>query len=214
MSKYSPYIFPGNDTKKTITISRGNNKLGGIPNTSFPVIDSCPAGILCTKGCYAYMYSRMYTNSLKAYQKNYQIYCADPDLYFNQLKHFLCIYSPKRFRYMVSGDIPTLDYLYRMNKVALDYPKTIFTVYSKQYGFLSNKQFMKERAVNLNVFASAWPNMKLPKVIRNYYRIAWMQDGKEDRIPQKVIVCRGSCSECSICYNLKITKDIVFYKHK
>ena len=65
---------------------------------------------------------------------------------------------------------------------------------------------------NLGAIFSAWPRMKIDNP--HDHRIAWMQDGTEDRVPEDAVECPGNCETCGICFRLrKLHRDVVFHKH-
>jgi len=212
---YRSFKFPSKPLSDSISIMSGNNKLLYVPNTSFPPIITCNRDAPCTiSGCY--ITGGMYWPIQKqAYEKNYNIYLQSNGRYFDFLDFFLRVKSPPMFRFMVSGDIPDFKYLNLIATLASVYKKTNFLCYTKKYQYLSKLHIDSYPSIppNLNLFASAWPNFHIPSIVKNNFRIAWMQDGTETRIPSNVFNCSKHCTECKFCYSSKLNKDVVFMKH-
>ncbi len=93
-----------------------------------------------------------------------------------------------------------------MIQIAKDNPYTMFLAFTKRH----NLEFSMVPG-NLQIVASLWTGWgkrpgKMP--------VAWIQDGKEDRIPENVHKCPGSCESCKACWHLsRIGKDVVFDAH-
>ena len=122
--------------ENTISISKGNSKMGFIPSVSLPPIVTCANNCTCAKKCYAAKLCRLRPNVRNAYQKNLDILKNDIDNYFLQVKAAAMV--SKYFRFHVSGDIPDMNYLDRMVKLAQDLPGTTFLAFTKQYNFINN----------------------------------------------------------------------------
>lgn len=202
-----------------LTISKGNSKLGGIPNLSLPPIKTCCAGVPCAKKCYAMKSYRMYPNVKKAWDGNLKLWQKNPILFENYLRDYLSLHWPKFFRYQVGGDLPDLSYLYMIRKVAFEFPETQFLVYTKRIHMLcilGNRDMPK----NLQVFLSRWPGDSVAGVtaqpgweLPSWANQAWMLDPKnpDTRIPPLAFMCPGSCKTCKHCYTTR--QDVVFKQH-
>ena len=198
--------------ENTISISKGNSKMGFIPSVSLPPIVTCANGCTCAKKCYAAKLCRIYPSVRKAYQKNLDILKNDIDNYFIQVKAAAMI--SKYFRYHVSGDIPDMNYLDRMVKLAQDLPGTTFLAFTKQYNFINNFLQYAEIPDNLKIIFSAWPGMHM----ENPYNLPGAHvifKGQEPADDWKI--CGGNCSECACrgvgCWELKKGETIAFYEH-
>ena len=66
---------------------------------------------------------------------------------------------------------------------------------------------------NLGVIFSAWPRMRIDNP--HGHRIAWMQDGTENRVPQnRRWVSWSTVKIAAVCFRLpKLGRDVVFHKH-
>ena len=195
-----------------ISISYGNAKMGRIPSVSLPPIVTCAQGCVCAKKCYAAKLCRLRPTVRNAYQKNLDILKNDMDSYFLQVKAAAMV--SKYFRFHVSGDIPDMNYLDRMVKLAQELPDTTFLAFTKQYNFINN--FLQYASIpeNLKIIFSAWPGMPM----ENPYNMPVANvifKGQEPAENWKI--CGGNCSECACrgvgCWELKKGEHIAFYEH-
>ena len=195
-----------------LTISEGNMKIGRIPNVSLPPIVSCRSDAPCTNDCYALKALHRKTVHA-AWWGNWDLLQADPERYFSEIDLYLWRrrvdkrFKPVRFfRWHVSGDIPNIDYLEEMKRIARIYSETRFLCFTKRYDLNYNGL-----PSNLSIIFSAWPGLPMPT---RRFPIAWMQDGTETRIPSSALECPGNCQNCNMCFNLaEIGRDVVFHKH-
>lgn len=195
-------------------ISKGNSKMGKIPNISLPPIVTCNGcEDTCADKCYANKFYRMYPSVKKAWDKNLEEYLTNPVKYFASISKQLARLQPKFFRWHVGGDIPNQLYFIGINNVANMYPATKFLLFTKQYATINAYVELRDMLPkNLQIVFSAWPGMQIDNPFN--FKIAWMQDGTEDRVPESAFECAGSCTECSACFSLnKIDRDVVFHIH-
>jgi hypothetical protein len=200
-------------SNKRVTISRGNRKLGAIMNVSIQPVQCCPKGIPCAEGdCYALKSLRLYPATRKAWAKNARIAKTNPKRYFTQIANSIADRKPRYFRWHVAGDILSVDYLCQMCRIAAHHPRTRFLVFTKAFHIVNAYENIRALPGNLVVIFSAWPRMKIDNP--HSHRIAWMQDGTENRVPQNAIECPGNCENCGVCFRLpKLGRDVVFQKH-
>ena len=200
-------------SNKHVTMSRGNRKLGAIMNVSIAPVQCCPKGIPCAEdGCYALKSIRRYPATRKAWAKNARIAKTNPRSYFSQIANRIADRRPRHFRWHVAGDILNFDYLRQMSRIAAHSPRTQFLVFTKAFHIVNAYENREALPRNLAVIFSAWPRMKIDNP--HGHRIAWMQDGREDRVPEDAVECPGNCETCGICFRLpKLRRDVVFHKH-
>ena len=190
-----------------VCISKGNSKLGNIPNVSLPAGKACALNVPCRKDCYANKGTSKFPNVQHAWEQNYIMATNHRELYFNQISEFFKKSKTKVFRWHVSGDILDQNYLLSMISITNLYRDIKFLAFTKMY----HLDFTTAPS-NLQIVFSAWPNF--PIISTPGIRIAWMQDGTETRIPQNSMDCPGSCTTCKACWNLKsLERDVVFHKH-
>jgi len=195
-------------------ISKGNNKMGKIPNISLPPIVTCNGCEgTCAGKCYAMKFYRIYPLAKKAWDSNLAEWQEDSTAYFSSITSQLNQLRPKFFRWHVGGDIPSYSYFRGIMVVANTMPTTKFLVFTKQYNFVN---WAVDNGVlipsNLQIVFSAWPGMEVTNPF--HFKVAWMQDGHETRVPESAFECAGSCTECAACFSLdKIDRDVVFHIH-
>ena len=195
-----------------VSISKGNKKMGFIPSVSLPPIVTCAKGCTCAKKCYAAKLCRIYANTRKAYARNLDILKNDMDNYFTQVKAAAMV--TKYFRFHVSGDIPDMNYLDRMVKLAQELPGTTFLAFTKQYNFINYFLEYAQIPDNLKIIFSEWPGM--PMMNPHNLPVAHVIfKGQEPADDWKI--CGGNCSECACrgvgCWELKTGEHIAFYEH-
>ena len=195
-----------------VSISKGNSKMGYIPSVSLPPIVTCAQGCTCAKKCYAAKLCRIYGTVRKAYNRNLEILKNDMDNYFTQVKAAAMV--NKYFRFHVSGDIPDMNYLDKMVKLAQELPGTTFLAFTKQYTFINN--YLQYAAIpdNLKIIFSEWPGMHMENphnlpVAHVIFRGSAPADNWK--------ICGGNCTECACrgvgCWELKTGEHIAFYEH-
>ena len=196
-----------------VSISRGNIKLGGVPNISMVPGSSCPQGVPCLgHGCYALKAYRRYNGTRAAWRLNEDLAKHHPVSYFMQIAAKVAQAKPRLFRWHVAGDILNGDYLGGMCRIAAANPDTHFLAFTKAFEIVNRYEEHKTIADNLVIVFSAWPGMRFLKP--HSHRVAWMQDGTETRVPKDAIECPSNCESCGMCYELdRLGRDVVFRKH-
>lgn len=192
-----------------LVISKGNSKIGGVPNVSLPPGESCRKDVPCfNDGCYARTPMRLYPSVRKAWSGNLEYALADMTKYMDDISDYCALNKPKRFRWHVSGDILSQEYLDEVISIALDYPWIKFLCFTKMYHL-----DFSGKPKNLHIVLSTWPTLTLPK----NHELPWAWIEKDIRIPadQHYFRCPGNCAECKhICWD-KLDKNVhvVFPKH-
>jgi hypothetical protein len=200
-------------SNERVAISRGNRRLGAIMNVSTEPVQCCPEGVPCADGgCYALKSLRLYPATRKAWAKNAHIAKTNPRSYFSQIANRIADRRPRYFRWHVAGDILNVDYLRQMCWIADHHPRTRFLVFTKAFHIVNAYENREALPRNLAVIFSARPGMKIDNP--HEHRVAWMQDGREDRVPENVMQCPGNCESCGICFHLPtLRRDVAFQKH-
>jgi hypothetical protein len=93
-----------------IHISKGNSKIGNIPSLSFPPHDTCAADVPCRRLCYAWRVSRTRPTVRAAWQRNLDLWNADPLQFRKEFREALVETPARYFRYFVAGDIPDVGF--------------------------------------------------------------------------------------------------------
>lgn len=202
-----------------MAVSKGNNKLGKIPNISLPPIKSCGNCKECAVTCYALKAYKQYPLVRKSWDDNYNLFQSNHGAYFDMIQDFL---DKKRrapltmFRWHVSGDIPNGDYFHSMVSIARIYPEIKFLVFTKMYTLINDyidNPTGSDIPKNLVVIFSGWPGLAMDNP--HALPVAYMQDGTEDRVPENALQCPGNCETCMLCWQLPFlnTNSVVFDIH-
>lgn len=198
----------------TIHISKSNTKLGSCLNVSFPPLVTCRKDVPCRKDCYALKAYRMYPGTRTAWDENLEFYKKNPDGFFFEIyKAIKRRKKPGLFRWLVSGDIPGIEFLDNMVHLAYACPETKFLAFSKRYEFLL--EYGKQHIPgNLKLVVSMWPGLKVPDGLERF-PTAWMRDCRapDKRIPKAAKECPGKCATCGLCWKLPAGKSVVFARH-
>ena len=197
----------------TVTISRGNSKIGNIPNISLPPIKSCKNCSLCKKDCYALKSYRQYKEVKKCWNDNFKAYGGNENAYFKAIETTLSkIKDLNYFRWHISGDIQNQLYLDSMSYIAEQFPNTRFLAFTKMYDLDYSRI-----PDNLAIIISLWPGITEKDIPEKNQcmPMAYMYDGtNENEIPLKAVPCSGNCETCGQCFFVQETGiDVVFHKH-
>lgn len=197
----------------TVSISRGNSKMGAIPSVSLPACVTCNPCAPCFKKCYARRLSARRATVRDAYARNLEILTNDPGAYWLQVK--AAAITTRFFRYHVSGDIPNAEYLYNMVALAWELPETNFLAFTKQYTIVND--FLDNGGrypANLKIIFSNWGAWKC----ENPYYLPECEIVLNDAEPApNWKICGGNCTACACagigCWELKNGETIAIYEH-
>lgn len=210
MNKHNHAATATNENR--VSISPGNKKMGFIPSVSLPPVITCASCCKCAEKCYAAKLCRLRPTVKAAYDRNLRILKNDIDGYFIQVK--AAAMTSRYFRFHVSGDIPDMNYLDRMIKLAEELPGTAFLAFTKQYNFVNNFLQYAKIPANLKIIFSAWPGMPMENP-HNMPVANVIFKGQEPAENWKI--CGGNCTECACrgvgCWELKKGEQIAFYEH-
>lgn len=201
---------------KSVTISKGNSKMGAIPSVSLPAIITCNPDAPCARPgspCYAAKLQNRYSNVRNSYDSNLEIYRAEPLRYWEEVKEAASM--ARFFRYHVSGDIPDAAYFLHMVKLALELPHTQFLAFTKQHRIVNTVISAGiEIPANLKIIFSNWGAWKcdnphaLPVCEIILKGTAPADDWK---------ICGGNCTQCACrgvgCWEVKPGETIAIYQH-
>lgn len=200
-------------TNQTVSISKGNSKMGAIPSVSLPACTTCNPSAPCFKKCYALRMARRRKSVADAYERNLSILNSDTGAYWLQVK--AAAITTRFFRYHVSGDIPNIDYLLNMVKTAHELPHTTFLAFTKQYTIVNDYlNAGGEIPANLIIIFSNWGAWKCENP-HNLPVCEIVLKGNEPAPDWKI--CGGNCTECACrgigCWELKNGETIAIYEH-
>lgn len=213
----------------SVRIVQGNDKMETVLTCSLLPVVTCAPKIPCASGCYACKFVRCYPTVRVAWTANTELAMASPAGFMKQVSDYLHgsrwgvrkkFKFGKRFRWLVSGDLVSMEWFEGVIDVARDHPEYQFLVYTKKYsepGFIM--PVYESLPENLNVYLSMWPGWDPGVELPSGYPIAWMQDGSEDRVPDGAFTCPGSCDKCNHCYKSRVVRrdpvrrHVVFPQH-
>ena len=200
---------------------RGNSKLTEIPAFNLVPGKTCSPeacahcmkeGCYALKNCLCHGYDIETNNCLKAWTENTVMAMRHLYALETAINAWLDKYQPELFRIHSSGDFFSVEYARMWRRVAMKHPETRFLAFTKQFDVVRHVRFYK--LDNFELVLSGWTGVKVPEDLRKHYRVAWCDDGTEDRIPEDAIHCPGNCNECRVCWYLsKLKKDTKFTKH-
>jgi len=190
-------------------ISKGNMKLGKIPNISLPPAVTCRPKVPCAKQCYAQKAMRLYPSVRKAWLENWQFLQAyGAAQYFIAIETWLREHRPTHFRWHVSGDMPDVAYAEWVMQTARIFPDIKFMMFTKRWDLLPLGEKIPD---NFSIILSMWPGLRNPKGFDDFPR-AWLSIDK--RRPNFHFKCPGRCDECYKCWDIvKLGYDVVFDLH-
>lgn len=198
-------------------ISKGNSKLGAIPNLSFPPGLTCRPGVPClTSGCYALKLYKLYKTCKDAWDENYAYYYHNPKEFWEDLDRVFK--TTRYFRYFVSGDIPDALFFKHMVEEATKNPHCEFLCFTKQFEIV-NEAIGElpdyKLPDNLHLLFSGWEGLTMENPFGLPETAVITKDMKD--IPDEWKICGGNCMECVCrgvgCWEVKSGETIAFHKH-
>ena len=193
--------------------------MGSIRSVSLPSIITCRKDCGCCKICYAHKIERLRPNVKKSYESNLDILNKNPDQYWREVE--AAIMTSRFFRFHVSGDIPSKEYLRNMIEVAERNPHCQILCFTKRYE-LVNWEFrrlkLEHKAMpeNLHLILSGWKDLKM--VNPNHLPEAHVRYRDQTTTARDdAIECGGNCTECARvstgCWTLKSGQQVIFNQH-
>lgn len=178
--------------------------------------------------CYVWQYYQQYPQTRAAYDRNLALINADLSEVESQIKAHLILTQPKKFRWHVSGDILSLEYLQMMIRVAKRFTGTRFLAYTKALRILRQV----DRSMipnNLVIFISSMSEAQTDYIKSDQqlsqYPIAYCssdlesdQNVPDNRLrlpgytncPEQITDGKIKCDQCMVCWS---GKQVRFYPH-
>ena len=198
----------------TVKISKGNSKLGAIPSVSLPSIKTCRQ-CACREKCYAQKLERLRPAVRNAYQHNLEVLCKEPETYWREVE--ASVMMSRFFRFHVSGDIPTQEYLANMVAVAGRNSHCEILCFTKRYEMVN--EFIEkngELPSNLHMIFSGWIGLDMVNPFSLPEAHVRYRDGSTTA-RDDAVECGGNCTECALteggCWNLQKGQQVVFNEH-
>ena len=195
-----------------VHISRGNMKVGSIPNFSLTPGRTCSreaCGTCLREGCYAMKAYRQYPGTRKAWDENSDAAEQNIPALENALELYFTAKKPEWFRLHVGGDFASREYASMWARIASRHPGTRFLAFTKQWEMVRGVEFPD----NFSLVLSGWPGTEIPADLRAKYSAAMCIEHAED-MPDGGFLCPGSCESCHACWSLaRRGIDVYFVKH-
>lgn len=197
-----------------VSISNGNSKMGAIASVSLPSGITCKA-CDCEKKCYARRIERLRPSVASAYQRNFEIMRNDPTTYWREVE--AAIMMSRFFRFHVSGDIPSYDYLKQMVEVSKRNEHCEILCFTKKYE-LVNKYISEGGTIpdNLHMVFSGWRNLTMDNPYNLPEAHVRYRDGSTTA-RNDAQDCGGNCTECARtsggCWSLTKGEQVIFNEH-
>ena len=193
--------------------------MGRTPNVSLLPGETCPEHCKCREKCYANKATRR-PSVFRKWAANTALWKSDPREFERQIMVYCEKRRPEFFRWQVAGDIPDVNYLRMMIRVACRFPDTKFLAFTKRYDhFASDKSVItrEDWAIpdNLTVVLSGWPDYRRDQwaFAAGVYPIAWvnLEEGGETFLGS--FKCPGKCESCRHCWGMVAGECVEFEEH-
>ena len=194
-----------------VKISKGNMKLGKIPNSSLIPVKDCINSKWCKNVCYAKKAWRLYPSARKAWTINSKIIHSDMEQWKNDHIEWVQKHEPKLFRFFQAGDVISKEHFDKIKEICEACPNTKFIMFTKAFKFIDYPI-----PLNLCVVLSLFPKMKVPDRLAYLPRAYYYENSDDyaDKRFLKALECHGGCDHCGMCWHLnKLNKDVKFLKH-
>lgn len=202
-----------------VSIAAGNSKMGNIMHINLPPPMTCNTNLPCYKeGCYAMKFYRLRKNVKASWDSNWDALQQDRCRFFQIISDAVGLVKPKMFRWHSAGDIIDVNYMFRMEEIARDYPETKFMCFTKKHSLVYDfDQEMKGYGETpaTQIILSAWPGIILPERLKREHPVAYMYDKKNEdpEIPETALPCGGGCEKCGVCWLMKPGQSVQFDRH-
>lgn len=198
----------------TVKISKGNSKLGAIPSVSLPSVKTCRQ-CACREKCYAQKLERIRSSVRSAYQHNLEVLVNEPTTYWREVE--ASVMMSRFFRFHVSGDIPTAEYLENMVAIAGRNSHCEILCFTKRYEMVN--EFIQQNGElpsNLHMIFSGWVGLEMVNPFSLPEAHVRYRDGSTTA-REDAVECGGNCTECALteggCWNLQKGQQVVFNEH-
>lgn len=224
------YVVKESVCSDILHVNEGNTKTGEkCINYNFPIEYTCKHDCECYKNgtCYAESGCYLFANNQANYSENYNFYKAnDKETFVNALQLAINTFKFNLFRYFTCGDIPNVNFIDCMVKLAINNPGIKFWSYTKKYNlvnsWIDNNGQLPE---NLTIIFSHWLNTDGTYYpMNNKYNLPtseFIPYGKEGLAKAVTHICpcsdptvKATCATCDhACYNLKCGQSMALLEH-
>ena len=225
------YVKKESVTSDILHVSEGNSKTGEkCINFNFPIEYTCKHDCECytKKICYAESGCYLFADNQANYSENYNFYkTVSKEQFVKAIQIAIDKFNFNLFRYFTCGDIPDIEFIDCMVKIAENNPGMKFWSYTKKYG-LVNLYLMNHAEglpENLTIIFSHWLNSDgtyypMPNPF-NLPTSEFIPLGMEKLAEQVTHICPCSdpsvvatCATCEhACYTLKTGESMALLEH-
>jgi len=195
-----------------IKISKGNSKIGKIPNISTVPIKDCINCNSCKKVCYAMKAYKQYTEVKNAWNNNSKVIRqAEKKNNYSQIITDIDTFIKTRrnpanfFRFHVAGDVLYQGQLDAYNEICKLNSDVKFLMFTKNFTLNYDKL-----AKNFKVVFSVFKGMEDQEIPKG--SIAYTGDTKKIRKGQ-IFECAGNCNDCMVCWSFHKNQHVHFNIH-
>ena len=181
--------------KLRVCISKANSKMGAVSSVSLLPFLTCPGRCSdsCGERCYAAKIANLRPSVLTSYAANTALAKLRPELYWAQVD--AACKKTKYFRFHVSGDIPSADYLLRLIRCAEENADVQMLLFTKRYELVNAWLDEGNRLPqNLHILFSGWTGLK-PVNPHKLPETNVIEHGAEPDPSWKQ--CGGNCFNCA-----------------
>ena len=218
-------------TAHKVQISRGNTKLGNIPQFNLLPLETCAGSTpLCREDCYMVAELRCFLNSRLAYTVNTWMVLNHLSEVETALTGYIAEKAPPLFRIHSSGDFmgrtwtteQGRSYVDMWHRIARTFPGTKFMAFTKVFTLDHS-----DKPGNFTLIYSVFPDTIYTDIPQDGNKLAFCVYPKEQTDRQytpeiagqvydqkQSIPCAGSCKECAMCWYIDgVKKNVVFHIH-
>lgn len=207
-----------------VHISTKNRKMGKTPSFSTSPIAGCSKNCSVCKGtCYAVKSYRLYPSVKTAWDENLVLSTTTWGRAEIE-RSIIAFCNGKRktvpfFRWFVSGDICSVDFLLTMARIANACRETAFLCFTKAYDTVNNfcDRFGKNAIPkNLIIVFSEWKPLVLDNP-HNFPVAVFVPHG--ETVPERGVVCPAgldkhmTCAHCRRCWFMTSNDRVAFLEH-
>ena len=198
----------------TVSISKGNTKMGDIQSVSLPAVVTCK-DCGCQTKCYARKLERIRKTVARAYQNNLRVLTETPDVYWREVEASIML--SRYFRFHVSGDIPSKEYFDKMVEVAARQKHCEILCFTKKFEIVNEYiETHGELPQNLHMIFSGWVGLQMINPFSLPEAHVRYRDGSTTA-REDAVECAGNCTECASvsggCWTLQKGEQVVFNEH-
>ena len=191
------------------------SKLGkAIPTINLPAGVTCRPDAPCLDKCYARKGNFRFRTVKKVLAENLRYWQEDPAGFESDIRTYARMY--RYIRWHSSGDIPDMEYLKMMCRVAAYNPHTEFLCFTKKFEMINKYLDNNILPTNLHIVLSAWGNF-IPENNHSLPLAMVKFRNEESDIPDTAIACPGFCETCcregGSCWELTSGQAVYFDEH-